>query len=69
MACVVVMASRIWEPAEELAGKLIRFGQLAIAAHVHNGKIHKIEIDLGGSKLAWTLEDVEQGKVALSLIE
>ena len=39
------MASRIWEPAEELASKLIRFGQLAIAAHVHNGKIHKLEID------------------------
>ena len=63
------MASRIWEPAEELAGKFIRFGQMAIAAHVHHGKIHKLEIDLGGSKLSWTLEDVEQGKVALSLLE
>ena len=63
------MASRIWEPAEALAGKLIRFGQLAVTAHVHNGTIHKLEIALGDSKLAWTLEDVEKGKVALSLIE
>ena len=69
LAVEVGMASRIWEPVEALAGKLIRFGQLAVMAHVHNGKIHKIEVNLGGSKLTWTLDDVENGKVVLSLIE
>ena len=61
------MPSRIWEPVEQSAEKFIRFGQLAITAYVHNGRIHKLEVNLGASKLAWTLEDVEQGKVELSL--
>lgn len=63
------MAARIWDPLEELAAKLLRFGEIAVTAHTHNGRIHKLTVDLGGSKLSWTLEDVETGKVALSLLE
>jgi len=63
------MASRIFEPVEELAVKLFRFSEIRMTAHVHAGRIHKIDVDLGGTKLSWTLEDVEQGKVALSLVE
>lgn len=63
------MSSRIFEPLEELVAKVFRFSEVNLTAHAHNGRIHKVTVDLGKTQLSWTLEDVEQGKVALSLIE
>lgn len=63
------MASRIWEPLEDIASKFLRFGEIAITAHTHKGRVHKLTVDLGGSKLSWTLEDVEATKVELRLLE
>lgn len=63
------MPSPIWTPLEEVISKLFRFGVVAITAHTRHGKVHKLEVDLGNSKLAWTLEEVEQGRVSLRLLE
>ena len=63
------MASKIWDPLEELAAKMFRFSEISLTAHVHNGRVHKVTVALGATKLSWSLEDAERGKVALRVLE